>query len=261
MKIGFIGVGKMASAIIKGLDKKQFDIIISGRELSSTQAKAQELDVAYATSHAELVEQADIIILGVKPQVVPELLNEISPVLGKTKTIVSIAAGLDLHRLAVLSTVENLPIIRIMPNINAMIGQSTSAIVANDAVSHNNFNFVKSIFENVGSVHEFTEKDFSAFTALAGSSPAYIYIFIDALARAGVLHGIPKAKATAIVAETVQASAKMILDSGENPWELVDKVSSPGGTTVAGVVSLEQNRFVGTVIDAISATIEKEKKL
>ena len=148
-----------------------------------------------------------------------------------------------------------------MPNINAQIGQSTSAIVKNEFVDDSAYATVQEIFKSTGSVHEIAEKDFSTFAAIAGSSPAFIYMFIDAMARAGVLHGIPKDQATAIGAETVRASAEMILQSSENPWSLVDKVSSPGGTTVAGVVSLEQNHFIGTVIDAISATIEKEKNL
>ena len=148
-----------------------------------------------------------------------------------------------------------------MPNINAQIKQSTSAIVKNDFVAEADYAAIRGIFESIGSVFEVAEKDFSTFTALAGSSPAYIYMFIDALARAGVLHGLPKDKALEIVADTVASSAQMLKISGENPWTLVDQVSSPGGTTVAGVVSLEENRFVASVIAAITATIEKEKHL
>jgi pyrroline-5-carboxylate reductase len=258
--IGFIGVGKMATAIINGLDKKKFNVLISGRDVTKTEQQAAELNVAARSNHADLVADSDLIVLAVKPQILPGVLTELSGLLTENKTLISIAAGLTLPDLQALSA-ENQPIIRIMPNINAQIGKSTSAIVKNEFVTAENYALAREIFESVGTVHEVAEKDFSTFTALAGSSPAYIYMFIDALSRAGVLHGIPKDAATKIIAETVQASAEMILQSGENPWALVDKVSSPGGTTVAGVVSLEQNRFVGTVIDAITATIEKEKLL
>ncbi|WP_054639587.1 pyrroline-5-carboxylate reductase [Lactococcus fujiensis] len=259
--IGFIGVGKMATAIISGLDKDKFNIFISGRDLEKTQKQATELQVLAMASHEELVEKSDFVVLSVKPQVLAKITDEILPALTADKTIISIAAGYTLSDLAHLMTLENMPILRVMPNINAKIQRSTSAIVRNEFVSDDNYQFAKEIFENIGSVHEVAEKDFSAFTAIAGSSPAFIYIFIDALARAGVFHGLSKEQATAIVADTVAASAEMVIQSGENPWTLVDQVSSPGGTTVAGVVSLEQNRFVGTVIDSITATIEKEKAL
>lgn len=259
--IGFIGVGKMASAIITGLDKSNVRVLISGRDLRKTQEQADKLGVFASHSHGELVEQSDLIVMAVKPQILPDIMEEISPLFTKDKTLISIAAGFDLEALSDMSKTYDFPIIRVMPNINAQIQKSTSAIVRNEYVSSDIYQLTQEIFSSIGTVHEVAEKDFSTFTAIAGSSPAYIYMFVDALSRAGVLHGIPKDQATKIVAETVAASAQMILESGEGPWTLVDKVSSPGGTTVAGVVSLEQNHFVATVIDAITATIEKENTL
>jgi pyrroline-5-carboxylate reductase len=259
--IGFIGVGKMATAIISGLDKTNTRVLVSGRDFTKTKVQASTLNITATHSHQELVEQSDFIVLAIKPQVLPAIATEISGYLTENKVIISIAAGFDLTALTNLLKIEKLPIIRVMPNINAQIQKSASAIVRNAYVSDEDYILSQDIFKSVGTVHEVAEKDFSTFTALAGSSPAYIYMFIDALSRAGVLHGIPKEKATKIVAETVAASAHMILQSEENPWSLVDKVSSPGGTTIAGVVSLEQNKFVGTVIEAITATIDKEKTL
>ena len=258
-KIGFVGIGKMATAIIAGLDKEKYDVQISSRDKAETTEKAAELSVTAAASHQELINDSDIIILSVKPQVLPGVLADLDIPTGKT--LVSIAAGLTLDKLAELAHTDKQAIIRIMPNINATIGQSTSAIVGNAYVSGETYDFVKGIFANVGSVHDIAEKDFSTFAAIAGSSPAYIYMFIDAMSRAAVLQGLPKDTATKIVAETVAASANMLLSSGENPWSLVDKVSSPGGTTVAGVVSLEHDGFVTAVIDAITATVEKDKAL
>ena len=259
--IGFIGLGKMATAIISSLNQTENRIIVSGRDAEKTRIQAEKLGIHAIHSHQELVKTSDIIILAVKPQMISTILSQITDSLTADKVLVSIAASLTLEDLSDLIKDREQPLIRVMPNINAQIGQSTSAMVSNSFVSQENQDFVKSIFLQVGTVHDIAEKDFSAFTALAGSSPAYIYMFIDALSRAGVLHGLPKEEATRIVAETVKASAEMVLESEENPWSLVDKVSSPAGSTVAGVVSLEQNKFVGTVIDAITATIEKEKKL
>jgi pyrroline-5-carboxylate reductase len=255
-KIGFIGAGKMASAIIKGLDKEAFSIQISGRDWEETLQSAQALGVTPAANHTDLIQASDLVVLAVKPHVVPDILSDYQI----DKPIVSIAAGITLADLAALTS-DRQALIRVMPNINATIQQSTTGIVRNAHVSDDIFTIVKAIFSSVGSVHELAEKDFGTFTALAGSSPAYIYMFIDAMSRAGVLHGMPKDVSTKIVAETVRASAEMILASDDNPWTLVDNVSSPGGTTVAGVVSLEQHNFVATVIDAITATIEKNNTM
>lgn len=254
--IGFIGAGKMASAIINGLDKKQFQIQLSASTAHSTQKHAQALDVTAAASHNDLIQSSDIVVLAVKPHIIPSILEHHKI----DKPIVSIAAGMTLSDLAELTSPTQ-PLIRVMPNINATIQKSTTGITRNAYVSDNTFATVVSIFERVGSVHDIAEKDFGTFTALAGSSPAYIYMFIDAMSRAGVLHGMPKDVSTKIVAETVLASAEMVLKSGENPWTLVDNVSSPGGTTVAGVVSLEQHNFVATVIDAITAAVEKNNQM
>lgn len=254
--IGFIGAGKMASAIINGLDKDKFSMQISGRTLDTTQKTADMLGIKAAANHTELIKSSDIVVLAVKPHIIPSILSAHQI----NKPLVSIAAGMTLTDLASLTTSKQ-PLIRVMPNINATIQKSTTGITRNTNVSDETFATVTAIFESIGSVHELAEKDFGTFTALAGSSPAYIYMFIDAMSRAGVLHGMPKDLSTKIVAETVLASADMLLTSDVNPWTLVDNVSSPGGTTVAGVVSLEQNNFVATVIDAITATVDKNKAM
>lgn len=256
ISIGFIGAGKMASAIINGLNKEQFNIQLSASTTHTTQKHAQALGVTAAASHGDLIQSCDIIVLAVKPHIIPTILNQHT----LEKPLVSIAAGTTISDLEALTSPTQ-PIIRVMPNINATIQKSTTGITRNANISDETFNTVISIFESIGSVHEITEKDFGTFTALAGSSPAYIYMFIDAMSRAGVLHGMPKDVSTKIVAETVLASAEMMLNSDENPWTLIDNVSSPGGTTVAGVVSLEQHNFVATVIDAITATVEKNNQM
>lgn len=163
--IGFIGVGKMATAIISGLDKNKFEIIISGHNLPKTKKQAEELNVKAAENHEELVQQSDFIVLSVKPQVLPSVLSQLINHLSKDKTLISIAAGLTLSDLKHLADSENQPIIRVMPNINAQIGQSTSAIVKNEFVDDSADEIAQEIFKAVGSVHEIAEKDFSTFAA------------------------------------------------------------------------------------------------
>lgn len=260
LKLGFIGAGKMAQAIISGLDKTSLNVFISGRDITKTRKTANNLSVTACTDNCALTRDTDIIILAVKPQILPVILAEISPVLKSNQILVSIAAGFNLSELTDLISIQQ-PIIRVMPNINAMIQHSTSAIVRNDKVSDETYTLVKKLFTQVGSVYDIDEQDFSTFAALAGSSPAFIYNFIDALARAGVLHGLSKELALQIVTETVASSAELVSKSDKHPQQLSDEVTSPGGSTIAGVVSLEKDRFTYAVIDAITATIEKEKSL
>ncbi|WEV45474.1 pyrroline-5-carboxylate reductase [Streptococcaceae bacterium ESL0687] len=259
MKVGFIGAGKMAQAIIRGLDADRFDLSISSRNSEKTKDLAQKLAINFCKNNITLAKSVDLIILSIKPQIIPQVIEEIRGELAGKK-IISIAAGLDLKRLQDLIQ-EQVEIIRVMPNINAEISKSTTAICPNELASTEFVDITKEIFTSIGQVYEIGEKDFQTFSAIAGSSPAFIYIFIDALSRAAVRYGMPKELATEIVAQTVSASAQMVNDSGENPWALVDKVSSPGGTTIEGVVSLEENKFVASVIDAVSKTIEKDKSL
>ena len=170
------------------------------------------------------------------------------------------AAGLSLERISQLVG-SDLPVIRIMPNMNAQILQSTTPLTANDWVSDNLLETAKEITDSFGSTFIIDEKDFDTFTALAGSSPAYIYLFIEAMAKAGVKHGLPKDKALAIVAETVQASAQQLLVGNDSPNDLIDKICSPGGTTIAGLMELEEKGLTSTVSSAIDKTIEKAKTL
>ncbi|MDR2976832.1 MAG: pyrroline-5-carboxylate reductase [Streptococcaceae bacterium] len=258
-KIGFIGAGKMAQAIIFGLSDKSA-LMISGRNQQKNQETALKLGVAAAASNSELAQACDLIVLSVKPQTVSLVLSEISASLTTEKTLISIAAGLDLQSLSDM-TAPNQPIVRVMPNVNAAIQQSTSAIVRNEQVSDSNYQLIKSLFEQVGSIHEIAEKDFSCFSALSGSSPAFIYMFIDAMARAGVRYGLSKELATRISAETLAASAQNVLKSGEHPQALADSVASPAGTTIEGIVALENHNFNAAVISAIEATIKKEESL
>lgn len=256
MKIGFIGLGKMATAIIKGLEKTDFEILVAGRDPEKTVRQAENLGVRALAKQSDLVAEADLVVLGVKPQVLPAVLEQ----LDFHQPIMSMAAGVSLERLAGMTN-SSLPLIRIMPNINAQILQSTTAICRNQHVDDQLLDLAKTITDSFGSTFDIAEKDFDSFTALAGSGPAYIYLFIEALALAGVKHGLPKSQALDIVTQTVLASTQNLSQGKDSPHDLIDKISSPGGTTIAGLVDLEKTGLSASVISSIDTTIARAKEL
>lgn len=256
MKIGFIGLGKMATTIIKGLEKTDFEILVAGRDPEKTVRQAENLGVRALAKQSDLVAEADLVVLGVKPQVLPAVLEQ----LDFHQPIISMAAGVSLERLAGMTN-SSLPLIRIMPNINAQILQSTTAICRNQHVDDQLLDLAKTITDSFGSTFDIAEKDFDSFTALTGSGPAYIYLFIEALALAGVKHGLPKSQALDIVTQTVLASAQNLSQGKDSPHDLIDKISSPGGTTIAGLVDLEKTGLSASVISSIDTTIARAKEL
>ncbi|CYV02974.1 TPA: pyrroline-5-carboxylate reductase [Streptococcus suis] len=256
MRIGFIGVGKMASAIITGLKTTEHELIISGSSLARSQEIAKQLHVDFAQSHEGLLDQADLVILGIKPQLFEAVLTPLT----FKQPVLSMAAGITLERLAQLTSPE-LSLIRLMPNINAQQLAISTAICANDKVASDLLDVTKEICNSFRATFEIAEKDFDTFTALAGSSPAYIALFIEALAKAGVKNGFPKSLALNIVAQTVQATAQTILSGPDSPHDLIDKICSPGGTTIAGLMELERLGMTHATSSAIDQTIEKAKTL
>lgn len=267
MKIGFIGTGNMASAIIKGIVKEQFtqaeDIYLFDVMTEKVQEFSQEIGANVCMSNLELLATVDTVVLSVKPNIVEKVLLEAKEIiLEKRPLIISIAAGTPTEKLyGFLQTKEEIPVVRVMPNVNAMIGKGAAAVCGNTFASEEQIEYVLQMFQAVGLAWCLPEKDFSNFTALAGSSPAYAYLFIDSIARAGVKNGLSKELCTEIAAQAVLGSAQMILASGENPWTLIDSVCSPGGTTVAGLLALEDEAFISTIVKGIDATIAKDQEL
>ena len=266
MKFGFIGAGNMAAAIIKGMtigtkSYKGEDISVTSKTVTSAQKLAEICGAVALPSAAEVVKESDVLVLAVKPHVlasvVPSLKEEIA---AKKPLVVSIAAGKTLDYLAELLP-EGTPIVRVMPNINAKIGASTNGMCANAYVTEEQKTVVKGMFETIGTVIEVDESQFGIFTVLAGSAPAFHYLYMDALARAAVKAGMPKKQALEIAAATVEGSAKMVLESGEHPMALVDQVCSPGGTTIEGIAALQANGFEATVTEAFDAVLEKDNKI
>ena len=264
MKLGFIGAGNMARAIINGWlsQGQKAEIYLHSARKASYEPYAKEHGLHACASNTEVVSTADIIFLAVKPIVLAEVLHEIKTTVQEKKpVIVSMVTGVSIAEIADLLelTPEDLEIIRIMPNVNAEIAAGMTALNASPDVTETNFARVKGLFEMIGQTEILPEKDFSTFVALAGSSPAYVYFFIDAMSRAGVKYGLKKDQATKIAAQAVLGSAQKVLADQKTPMQLVDDVCSPGGTTIAGLLAMEEAGFMTAVIKGMDATINKDQ--
>ncbi len=263
MKIGFIGAGHMAQAIMLGLCQQKYvpaaSILVHSAHKNSYQPFATAHGLTAVASNAALVNQADLVILAVPAAQTLAIVAELQPEFtDQPPILVSVAGGVSLAQLQENSDSTNLSIVRAMPNVNVAIGQGMTALVTSEATPAADFEQVAHLFEALGQITPLAEKDFATFSALAGSSPAYAYLFIDALSRAGVKYGLNKDVATKIAAQTVLGSAANVAQSSTNPWGLIDQVSSPGGTTVAGLLAMEEAGLMTAVVKGIDATIAKE---
>ncbi len=265
MSIGFIGCGNMASAIIKGITESGIidgkDIYIFDTSPSTLENASAKYAVNKCQNAREVVRLSEYVILAVKPNVLSTVLNDINIVLEESGAVlVSIAAGKTIDFIREHLSHDN-KIIRVMPNINAKVACACSAYCANTEVTDAEKKEIERLFAAVGEIIELPESDFPLFGVLSGCSPAFSYMFIDALARAGVKNGMKKDLALKIAAQTVLGSAKMILESGSHPYELIDQVCSPGGTTIEGITSLQADGFETAVHNAVDSAVKKDKLL
>jgi len=267
MKFGFIGTGVMAGAMLEsalaaGFLQKE-DVLVYDKRPDA----AARFGVEIAGSAVQVAAQCDVVQLGVKPQDLHTLLEDIDEILHANNSLaVSIAAGVPLKRIAVYAHRAA----RLMPNINATVGQGMTAWCATDRVGPADLAWLRGYCECFGRAVQLEEKHFSAFTALAASAPAFVYLFIDELARAGVTAGLPKALALEIAAQTVFGSAAQVQRSAVytgtaegrlHPYELADRVCSPGGTTIAGVNALREYGFAHAVSQAVLASYKRDQEL
>lgn len=260
MKIGFIGVGAMAQAIIQGLLRADFvhskNILVHSARQIHYETYADQYGLTAQSSNLELTKNSDLIVLAVIPGIATDVLEEIRSELNAHKTLISIASGITLNRLEELTDYQ-LPILRSLPNINSEYGQGMTAIAANENLTGDRKDQAISVFKATGEVSELPEKQFAAFSAISGSAVAYVDFFIDCLSRTGVKYGFSKDVATQIAAQTTLGSAKSLMDSKATPAEMIDKVCSPGGDTIAGILAMEQAGFLNAVVKGIDATIAK----
>lgn len=264
---GFIGAGNMAGAIVRGMitgGTPADAIHVTDAHGPVAEALRADTGVAVAGSNAELVGAADVVVLAVKPQVLPGVVEALAAEFESSRPLViSIAAGVSLATLDALLP-DGTAAIRVMPNVNAQIGAGMAAVTGNAHASAEQVKLVVDLFSLVGQAIELPEKDFAVFSAIAGAAPALTYQFIDALARGALAGGIPKATAVRVAAQTVLGSAQLVLAKladGVTPASLVDTVTSPGGTTIAGIVAAEEAGFTPSVVRFVKATADRDREL
>lgn len=263
-KIGFIGCGNMGSAMVSGLIKsgliKENGIIASTKTEKSAQRVKESLKIETVLDSRKVAKEAEIIVLAVKPYMYKDVIENIKDELTNDKLIITIAAGISLNDMEKFVS-KDAKVIRTMPNTPASVGESMAALCPNKNVTEEDLNKAVKIFESFGECVQIEEKDFHAFTALCGSSPAYVYMFIEAMADAGVKLGLQRAKAYKMAAQAVLGSAKMVLETGKHPGELKDAVCSPGGTTIDAVCELEKLGFRNAAMQAVIKCAEKSMNM
>ncbi len=261
--IGLIGCGNMGSALAGGM-------IRSGRVLAEqvlaadarpeSLAALAEMGAETTTDNVAAARRADVLFLAVKPGMVPSVASQIRDEIPEKTVVVSIAAGVTLAKLKDLLGADR-KLVRVMPNTPALIGAGMSAYCATENVSEAEAALVRSLLESVGLAEAVPERLMEAVTAVSGSSPAYVYMFIEALADGAVAEGMPRAQAYRFAAQAVMGSAKMVLETGRHPGDLKDAVCSPGGTTIEAVAVLEEMGLRAAVIDAVKACADKAREM
>lgn len=254
MKLGFIGTGNMASAIMGGVIKNEIfaaneiigaDVFATGREKVK-----EQFGINVTADNKEVIEKSEVIILSVKPQFYASVINEIKDDIKEDQIVITIAPGKTLEWLAEQFG-KDVKIVRTMPNTPAMVGEGMTAACPNEHITEEDLAYVKKILESFSRVEVVPEKLMDTVTAVSGSSPAYVYMFIEAMADAAVSGGMARPQAYTFAAQAVLGSAKMVLETGMHPGALKDMVCSPAGTTIEAVRTLEERGFRSAVIEAM----------
>ena len=264
MTIGFIGLGNMAKALMGGIISNGVfdtaDIIGSDPMEAAREKAARKFGIQVKDNNADVAKEADIILLAVKPQFLKVAIADIMDEVNEKKLIISIAAGKSLSWIA-NEFEKDVKVIRVMPNTPALVGEGCAAVCPNNLCTESDLNIALDIFRSCGSANVVTENLMDVVTGVSGSSPAYVFLFIEAMADAAVLGGMPRKQAYEFAAQAVLGSAKMVLETGKHPGELKDMVCSPAGTTIEAVKVLEESGFRGMVMDAVEAAILRSKEL
>lgn len=262
MKIGFIGCGNMASAMLKGILKcGEFageDLIASAKTDKTREKIKRELGIHSAETNREVVDFADVIFLAVKPQFLEGVLEEIRESVKAEQIFISIAPGKTLQWLKE-HLGENTKIIRTMPNTPAMVGEGMTGLCVNELVTAEETALAVKLCDSFGRTEVVPEYLMDAVVGVSGSSPAYVFMFLEAMADAAVADGMPREQAYKFAAQSVMGSAKLMLETGRHPGELKDMVCSPGGTTIQAVRVLEEKGFRSAVIEAQTECVKKAR--
>lgn len=265
MKIGFIGLGNMATAIIGGILKKGLaspaEICGADKYEAACEKAKKSFGIETYTDNCEIVKQADLLVLAVKPVFFPEVMEEIREMLRPETVVTSIAAGKTIAYIEEGLQNPAAKIVRCMPNTPALVGEGCTGVCANKNVTKEELQMVLTLMNSFGVAEVVPESLMDTVVGVSGSSPAYVFMFIEAMADAAVAEGMPRKQAYHFAAQAVLGSAKMVLETGMHPGELKDMVCSPGGTTIQAVKVLEEKGMRAAVMDAMEACIEKSKQL
>lgn len=257
MKIACIGTGAMGGAIMRAVCKKRNagDVTVTDKNTEAVKKFAAETGAVFAETNGDAIKDADFIFIAVKPQFLQDVFDDIKDTISPEQVVISMAAGVKIEKLEQLA--PNVRFIRMMPNVCAQIGEAMTAVTKSTRISQDEFENAKLILSAAGKVEEVAEKLMDCVTAVSGSGPAFVFMFIEALADAAVKCGMPRAQAYTYAAQTVKGSASLVLETKAHPAVLKDSVCSPAGTTIDGVAALEENGFRSTVIQAVQAAYEK----
>ena len=264
--VAILGIGNMGRAIAEGIgrapDMKNADIILYNPHTHKAEVVAANLGncARIASTPGEAVQEADLVIIAVKPKIVSSLLEEIKGNLKQDAILLSVAAGVTLKQMEV-AVGEDRKLVRAMPNTPAVVGAGMTSLTPNEHVSTEEISKIEELFSSFGRAEVVDEYLIDAVIGVSGSSPAYVYMFIEALADGAVASGMPRDKAYVFAAQTVMGAAKTVLETGEHPGKLKDDVCSPGGTTIAAVRALEERGFRSAVMEAVMTAAEKSQEM
>jgi pyrroline-5-carboxylate reductase len=263
MTFGFLGFGKMASALVQGMLQadacKPEDILVVNRHPETIRVEVQQYGVQLASSQKALVQQSDTIVLGTKPADSVQVLRDVRQFL-EGKLLISVAAGITLQTLQEAAG-HRTRVIRAMPNTPSLVMKGATAYALGDHATAGDAEIADKMFAAVGLVFRVRETALDAVTGVSGSGPAYVFIFIEALADGGVMMGLPREIATELAIQTVLGSAQMIQETNLHPAKLREMVASPGGTTMAGIEILESRGLRYTIMSAVRAASERAREL
>jgi pyrroline-5-carboxylate reductase len=261
--VGLIGTGNMAEALIRGLLQAgvatREQLIGSDPREERCAEITERYGVRVVADNVEVASRADILVLAIKPQAMPKVLDQVADRIHPHALVISIAAGIPLS--AIEARLPQARVIRTMPNMPALVGAGATAIAAGDHATQDDLTAARRIFDSVGMTVILEESQMDAVTGLSGSGPAYIFLIIEALSDAGVKVGLSRYIAQALAAQTVLGSAKLLIDTKEHPGRLKDTVTSPGGTAIAGLHTLEAGGLRTTLMDAVEAATRRSREL
>ncbi|CAK9319590.1 unnamed protein product [Citrullus colocynthis] len=262
-RLGFIGAGKMAESIAKGIVQSGLlppsRISTAVHSNPSRRIAFESFGVRVLPKNDNVVEESDVVIFSVKPQVVKNVVLKLRPLLSGKKLLVSVAAGVKLKDLQ--DWAGHNRFIRVMPNTPAAVGEAASVMSLGEGAIKEDGQLIAKLFGSVGKIWEADEKLFDAITGLSGSGPAYIFLAIEALADGGVAAGLPRELAMGLASQTVLGAASMVTKTGKHPGQLKDDVTSPGGTTIAGIHELEKGGLRGMFMNAVVAAAKRGQEL